>query len=81
MYAGRYPGGSRVFGTFISEAFDVSIVGENAILRYACDERSVVPLRVFREMVGRSLVALAEHDAKPDNVVSMSCFECARYAH
>jgi len=69
MYAGWYPGGFTVFGTFISEPFDVSIVDGNAVLQYACEEQSVVPLQVFREMVIRSQAAIAKHDAMQSNVV------------
>ena len=67
-----------MFGTFINEPFDVSIVGGNAVLRYECGDQTVVPIRVFREMVGRAIVALAQHDTKPDNVIPL-CDLCVRH--
>jgi pyruvate/2-oxoglutarate/acetoin dehydrogenase E1 component len=66
-----------LFGTFISEPFDVVIVGGNAKLRYACGDQTIVPVRVLREMVARAQAALAEHDALPDNVVSV-CGTCVQ---
>jgi hypothetical protein len=61
-----------------NEPFEVSIVSGNAVLLYSCGYQAVVPIRVFRQMVGRGQAAIAEHDARPDNVIPL-CDLCVRH--